>query len=88
MAHHPSPEDIAYMEANIGDNRDDGLIASHVICFTAACIAVALRFTARRLGKVKYGTDVSEQPLFLEQNHQHPLLLESQASWIGINEQS
>ena len=72
MAHHPSPEDIADMQAHIGDNRADGLIASHVICFTAACIAVALRFTARRLGKVKYGADVRVHPLSLKESPTFP----------------
>ena len=82
MAKHPSPEEIAYMKAHIEDNRADGLIASHVICFTAACIAVGLRFVARRLGKVKYGLDVCPscvQPLSSRRSTKHPDLFESQA---------
>ena len=53
-----SPEEIAYQEANINDDRQPEFIIASVICLTAAYTAVALRFFARRL--VKAGLQIDD----------------------------
>ena len=47
----PSPAEIHWQKEHIHDNKGPDIIASHVICFVLACIAVTLRFISRRLVK-------------------------------------
>lgn len=47
----PSPAEIHYQMEHIHESKVADIIASHVICFVLACIAVVLRFTSRRIGK-------------------------------------
>ena len=46
-----SSAEASHQEAHIDDDRRADIILATVICWTAACIAVALRFTARRMVK-------------------------------------
>ena len=46
-----SPQEIAYQEAHIDDDRRVNVVISMVICRTAAWIAVVLRLVSRRLAK-------------------------------------
>ena len=57
MATHLSPADIFYQKQHIAEDKRPDIIASHVICFSLACIAVCLRFLSRRLAKIQYGAD-------------------------------
>ena len=47
----PTPAEIKYQIEHIHENRSPDIIASHVICFALACIAVTMRFISRRIGK-------------------------------------
>lgn len=47
----PSPAEIHYQMEHIHESKASNIIASHVICFVLACIAVVLRFISRRIGK-------------------------------------
>ena len=42
---------------HISDNMVPNIIAANVVCFTIACIAVVLRFQARRILKIRYEAD-------------------------------
>ena len=53
----PSPAEIQYQKAHIHENKAPDIIASHVICFVLACIAVTLRFIARRIKKAPIKAD-------------------------------
>ena len=55
MAEAPSPTEILWQEKHINDDKVPTLIAANAVCFTVACIAVVLRFLARRKAKVNYG---------------------------------
>lgn len=46
-----SSAEASHQEADIDDDRRADMIVAMVICLTAACIAVALRFIARRMVK-------------------------------------
>lgn len=52
-----SKADILYQKEHIHDNRVPSLVASNVVCFGIACIAVFLRFISRKVAKVKYEAD-------------------------------
>ena len=49
--------DIQYQEEHINDTKQPNLIASSVICLTAAYIAVALRLVARRSARLALAAD-------------------------------
>ena len=57
MASLPTPQEIAYQEAHITDNRSGSIIAAGVTCYTIGIIAVALRFLSRRISKIRYEWD-------------------------------
>ena len=44
-------------EAHVGDNVQPNLYAAIIVCLPAAYLAVALRFTARRLKRTSIGKD-------------------------------
>ena len=48
----PDAAEIQYQHAHIEDDRSQDIVISHIICIIIAIIAVALRFTSRRLCKV------------------------------------
>lgn len=52
-----TPEQLAYMEKHINDNKAVDIIVANIICAIAAYIAVGLRFWARHLARVHYGGD-------------------------------
>ena len=57
MAEVPSPTEIIWQEKHINDNKVPDIIAVNAVCFTIACIAIVLRFLARRKARVTYGLD-------------------------------
>ncbi|MCJ1451660.1 hypothetical protein MMC28_002000 [Mycoblastus sanguinarius] len=57
MASIPTPAEVMDQERHISDNLVPNIIATNAVCFTIACIAVILRFEARRLSRVKYEAD-------------------------------
>lgn len=52
-----SPAKILYEQQHITDDRSAPLIAANVVCVSLALIAVCMRFTSRRLAKIKYEAD-------------------------------
>lgn len=42
---------------HITDDMAPNIIAANAVCFTIACISVALRFQARRVAMIKYEAD-------------------------------
>ena len=57
MASLPSPAELQWQELHAKDNAVPSVIAANVIGFSLACIAVILRFVARRVAKIKYQID-------------------------------
>ena len=57
MASLPTPQEIAYQEAHITDDRAGSIIAANAICYAIGIVAVALRFLSRRISKIKYEWD-------------------------------
>ena len=57
MASIPTPAEIMEQEMHITDDLGPNIIAASAVCFTIACIAVALRFQARRMAMIKYEAD-------------------------------
>lgn len=57
MATMPTPAEILEQEMHISDDRGPNIIAANAICFTIACVAVVLRFLARRRAMVRYEAD-------------------------------
>lgn len=57
MASIPTPAEIEEQEMHISDNMVPNIIAANAVCFTIACISVALRFQARRMARIKYEAD-------------------------------
>lgn len=57
MASIPTPAEIEEQEMHISDNMGPTIIAANAVCFTIACIAVVLRFQARRMAKIRYEAD-------------------------------
>ena len=53
----PSPAKILYEQQHITDDRSARLIAANVVCVSLAFIAVCMRFTSRRIAKIKYKAD-------------------------------
>jgi hypothetical protein len=51
----PTPSQIEYMRAHPSDDRRASLIIGNLVPLTFAAIAFILRFTSRRLGRVKIG---------------------------------
>ena len=47
----PSPSEIAYEEAHIGDSRQLGIAISNGVCYGVAVVAVLLRLVSRRLSQ-------------------------------------
>ena len=52
-----TPQEIAYQEAHIHDDRSKDVAVSHLLCLCLALAAVVMRFVSRRLGKVPLGAD-------------------------------
>ena len=52
-----SAADILYMEQHVQDDRSPQLIIPAIICLVVTYLAVVLRFYARYISKVRYGTD-------------------------------
>ena len=52
-----TPAEIRYQEDHINDNGVPSVIAVNAACFSLAAIAVALRFTCRRIKRIKYDAD-------------------------------
>ena len=52
-----SGSELQYQEAHVGDNVQPNLYAAIIVCLPAAYLAVALRFTARRLKRTSIGKD-------------------------------
>ena len=52
-----SPQEIAYQEAHIHDDRSKDVAVSHILCLCLALVAVCLRFVSRKLGKIGLGAD-------------------------------
>lgn len=52
-----SASQLEYQEAHVGDNVQPNLYAAIIVCLPAAYLAVALRFTARRLKRTSIGKD-------------------------------
>ena len=57
MATLPTPQEIAYQEAHITDDKTGSIIAANATCYAIGIIAVALRFLSRRISKIKYELD-------------------------------
>ena len=57
MATMPSPAQLMEEEMHVSDTMVPNIIAANVICLTIACIAVVLRFLARRMARVRYEAD-------------------------------
>ena len=57
MASIPTPQEIAYQEAHITDNKAGSIIAASATCYAIGVVAVALRFLSRRLSKIRYEWD-------------------------------
>ena len=57
MATLPTPAEIKYQEMHISDNAAPSIIAANAICYSIACIAIALRFLSRRVAHIKYEAD-------------------------------
>lgn len=57
MASIPTPGEIEEQEMHISDDMSLNIILANAICFTIACIAVVLRFQARRMGMIRYEAD-------------------------------
>ena len=57
MATIPPPAEVEWQEMHISDSLVPDIIAVNAVCFTIACVSVALRFVSRRMAKVKYGLD-------------------------------
>ncbi len=53
----PTPQEIAYQEAHITDDKAGAIIAANATCYAIGIIAVALRFLSRRISKIKYEWD-------------------------------
>jgi hypothetical protein len=54
---HPTKEQITYMAAHSGDNREPWYIALNTLCLAVACVAVGLRIASRTKLKTKIGLD-------------------------------
>ncbi|KAL9045427.1 MAG: hypothetical protein Q9214_001524 [Letrouitia sp. 1 TL-2023] len=52
-----SADEVQYQLAHVHDDRSPELYASQIICYTLACIAVALRLISRRLVRAKLQND-------------------------------
>ena len=52
-----APGEILLEETEMRQNRVPEIIAASTICIALACIAVTLRFTARRISKVAIKAD-------------------------------
>ena len=50
-------EEIEYQKTHINDDRRKDVVIALVISLSAACLAVVLRFVARRLAKARLGWD-------------------------------
>ena len=57
MASLPSPAELQWQELHAKDNAVPSIVAANVAGFSLACIAVVLRFVARRVAKIKYQID-------------------------------
>ena len=57
MATVPTTAEIIYQKNHISDTQVPNIIATNAICFPIACAAIVLRFTSRRLSKIKYEAD-------------------------------
>lgn len=57
MASIPTPQEIAYQEAHITDDKSGAIIAASAACYAIGIIAVALRFLSRRISKIRYEWD-------------------------------
>lgn len=53
----PSPAELMEQKMHVSDTMVPNIIAANAICFTIACIAVILRFLARRMARVRYEAD-------------------------------
>ena len=57
MATMLTPAEIEDQMAHSFDNKAPDIIAADVVCLTVAFIAVALRFQARRVARIRYEAD-------------------------------
>ena len=57
MATMPTPAEIQEQMLHVSDNMVPNIIAANTVCFTIACVAVALRFQARRILRIRYEAD-------------------------------
>lgn len=57
MAAVPSLAQIQEQLLHVDDDATPNIIAVNVVCFTIACVSVALRFLARRVAGIKYAAD-------------------------------
>ena len=57
MASLPTPQEIAYQEAHINDDKSGSIIAASATCYAIGIIAVALRFLSRRISRIRYEWD-------------------------------
>ena len=53
----PTPAEIEEQMLHVSDNMVPSIIAVNVVCLTIACIAIALRFQARRVARIRYEAD-------------------------------
>ena len=51
------PQDIAYQQAHIHDDRSSDIVISHIVCLSLAFTAILLRFLSRHIGKVRLEPD-------------------------------
>ena len=51
------PEQLEYYEKHAADNQQPNLIATITLCLALPCIAVILRFIARRRNRAGYKAD-------------------------------
>lgn len=52
-----SPSELEYQKSHINDSRVPEIIAAFAVCLPLAYIAVILRFTSRRIGKIALKAD-------------------------------
>lgn len=57
LEHGPTPEEIAYMQAHVHEDRRGWFTAINVVCMVLVYVAVGLRVISRRKIGIKIGLD-------------------------------
>ncbi len=57
MATVPTTAELDIQEQHKNDSMQTSIYVANIVCFSLACIAVVLRFTSRKISKVKHEAD-------------------------------